>query len=84
MNGDEEATTSNVETAGQNRQETEKKETEVAKKVPFYKLFSFADSTDKALMGIGCVAAVANGVSMPLMAILLGDLIDAFGHNQNT
>ncbi|XP_074310722.1 ABC transporter B family member 21-like [Silene latifolia] len=84
MNGDEEATTSNVEAAGQTRQETEKKEKEVAKKVPFYKLFSFADSTDKALMSVGCIAAVGNGVSMPLMAILLGDLIDAFGHNQNT
>ncbi|XP_074310728.1 ABC transporter B family member 21-like [Silene latifolia] len=84
MSGVDEATTSNGEAAGQNHKQTEKKETETAKKVPFYKLFSFADSTDKALMIIGSIGAAGNGVAMPLMAILLGDLIDAFGQNQNT
>ncbi|XP_074315974.1 ABC transporter B family member 11-like [Silene latifolia] len=53
-------------------------------KVPFYKLFSFADSTDKALMIIGSLGALANGVAMPLMAIIVGDVVDAFGMNQNT
>ncbi|KAJ8445541.1 hypothetical protein Cgig2_012429 [Carnegiea gigantea] len=54
-----------------------------ANKVPFYKLFAFADATDKALMIVGSIGAVGNGVCMPLMTILLGDLIDAFGQNQN-
>ena len=86
----EEATSSN--SSGTAVQEQEKKkhkkgeregEDVGANKVPFYKLFAFADATDKALMIIGSIGAVGNGVCMPLMTILLGDLIDAFGQNQN-
>ncbi|GMJ09270.1 P-GLYCOPROTEIN 4, MULTIDRUG RESISTANCE 4, ARABIDOPSIS P-GLYCOPROTEIN 4, ATP-binding cassette B4 [Hibiscus trionum] len=51
--------------------------------VPFYKLFSFADSKDIMLMIIGTTAAAGNGLSMPLMTILFGNLIDAFGKNQS-
>ncbi|KAK9040747.1 hypothetical protein V6N11_015887 [Hibiscus sabdariffa] len=51
--------------------------------VPFYKLFSFADSKDILLMIIGTTAAVWNGLSMPLMTILFGNLINAFGNNQS-
>ncbi|KAG1370988.1 ABC transporter B family member 4 [Cocos nucifera] len=46
---------------------------------PFYKLFTFADSTDIGLMILGTVGAVANGLALPLMTILLGDLIQSFG-----
>ncbi|XP_021769699.1 ABC transporter B family member 11-like [Chenopodium quinoa] len=53
-------------------------------RVPFYKLFSFADSIDKALMIIGSIGVVANGVCMPLMAIIIGEFVDSFGENQNT
>lgn len=49
------------------------------KKVPFYKLFSFADSRDKILMIIGTIAAIINGLSLPVMALMLGNLIDVFG-----
>ncbi|KAL8513355.1 hypothetical protein ACS0TY_012715 [Phlomoides rotata] len=52
--------------------------------VPFYKLFTFADSFDKILMIVGSIAAVGNGLCMPLMTILLAQLIDSFGLNQNT
>ncbi|KAE8727566.1 ABC transporter B family member 21 [Hibiscus syriacus] len=51
--------------------------------VAFYKLFAFADLTDILLMIVGTIGAVGNGVCMPLMTVLLGDLIDAFGENQN-
>ncbi|OMO82289.1 hypothetical protein COLO4_23136 [Corchorus olitorius] len=51
--------------------------------VPFYKLFAFADSTDILLMIIGTIGAIGNGVCMPIMTILFGDLIDAFGQNQH-
>ncbi|XP_065859873.1 ABC transporter B family member 11-like isoform X1 [Euphorbia lathyris] len=34
-------------------------------------------------MVIGTIGAVANGISMPLMTIFLGDTVDAFGDNQN-
>nr|KYP57754.1 ABC transporter B family member 4 [Cajanus cajan] len=49
--------------------------------VPFYKLFSFADSWDYLLMLVGTISAVGNGISMPLMTILIGDAVDAFGGN---
>ncbi|XP_065863989.1 ABC transporter B family member 4-like [Euphorbia lathyris] len=49
--------------------------------VPFYKLFSFADSLDILLMFIGTVAAFGNGLCMPLMTILLGELIDSAGQS---
>ncbi|KAG4959298.1 hypothetical protein JHK87_035931 [Glycine soja] len=51
------------------------------KTVPFYKLFSFADSWDCLLMVVGAISAVGNGISMPLMTILIGDAMDAFGGN---
>ncbi|KAF7123906.1 hypothetical protein RHSIM_Rhsim12G0140800 [Rhododendron simsii] len=51
--------------------------------VPFYKLFSFADSVDVALMIVGTIGAVGNGICMPLMSLLLGEIINAFGQNQN-
>jgi len=54
------------------------------KTVPFYKLFSFADSWDYLLMFVGTIGAVGNGVSMPLLTIIIGDAIDAFGGNVNT
>nr|XP_043635409.1 ABC transporter B family member 21-like [Erigeron canadensis] len=62
---------------------SKEKETEKTETVPFYKLFSFADSTDYILMIVGTIGAMANGVSMPLMTILFGDLINSFGENQN-
>lgn len=81
--GVEEATTSNSSAVEQNKKETEKQEKTDVKRVPFYKLFSFADSTDKTLMIIGSIAAIGNGVCMPLMTVIFGDLVDAFGENQN-
>ncbi|CAO2173942.1 unnamed protein product [Urochloa humidicola] len=50
-----------------------------ATRVPFHKLFAFADSTDAALMVLGALGAVANGAAMPFMTVLFGNLIDAFG-----
>ncbi|KAI3444984.1 hypothetical protein Pfo_001649 [Paulownia fortunei] len=52
--------------------------------VPFYKLFSFADSRDKILMTVGTIAAIGNGLSQPLMSLIFGDLIDAFGKAQSS
>ncbi|XP_068664909.1 ABC transporter B family member 9-like [Aristolochia californica] len=53
-------------------------------KVPFHKLFSFADSLDVVLMTVGTLGAAANGVAMPLMTVVFGQLIDTFGDaNQN-
>uniref|UniRef100_A0A0V0HU45 Putative ovule protein n=1 Tax=Solanum chacoense TaxID=4108 RepID=A0A0V0HU45_SOLCH len=72
---------------GQNntsQQDSDKtKQAEKAKTVPFYKLFSFADSTDMVLMITGTIAAIGNGLSLPIMTILFGELTDSFGQNQN-
>ncbi|KAF8089748.1 hypothetical protein N665_0498s0049 [Sinapis alba] len=63
---------------------TEKKEDhEKTKTVPFYKLFAFADSFDILLMILGTLGSIGNGLGFPIMTILFGDLIDAFGQNQN-
>lgn len=51
--------------------------------VPFLKLFSFADSTDKFLMIIGMIGAIGNGLCLPLMTLVFGELTDSFGQTQN-
>ncbi|KAJ0092049.1 hypothetical protein Patl1_24722 [Pistacia atlantica] len=62
-----------------------KKEKEQGKSVvPYYKLFSFADSFDYFLMFSGTIAAIGNGLCMPLMSLLLGELIDAAGKPTST
>lgn len=52
-------------------------------KIPFFKLFSFADKTDYILMLFGTIGAIGNGSCMPLMTILFGEMINSFGNNQN-
>nr|XP_018441942.1 PREDICTED: ABC transporter B family member 4 [Raphanus sativus] len=62
---------------------TEKKEDhEETKTVPFYKLFAFADSFDFLLMILGTLGSIGNGLGFPIMTVLFGDLVDAFGENQ--
>ncbi|XP_011079478.1 ABC transporter B family member 4 [Sesamum indicum] len=51
--------------------------------VPFYKLFIFSDWWDKFLMLLGTLGAIGNGLNSPLMALLFGELADAFGTSQN-
>ncbi|KAL7178433.1 hypothetical protein ACSBR2_031551 [Camellia fascicularis] len=60
------------------------KKKEVTNIVPLYKLFSSADFTDYVLMLVGTMAAIGNGICMPLMSVLLGELIDSFGQTVNT
>ncbi|KAF5185299.1 Abc transporter b family member, partial [Thalictrum thalictroides] len=69
---------------GSQDSEKGKEEEEAVNTVPYYKLFSFADSCDILLMVVGLIASVLNGLSMPLMTLLIGDLTDAFGQNANT
>lgn len=49
------------------------------RRVPLYRLFAFADRTDALLMGVGAIAAVANGMAQPVMTFIFGQVIDAFG-----
>ncbi|KAL9256975.1 ABC transporter B family member 11-like protein [Drosera capensis] len=69
---------------GEDEKDVKEGEAATSGSVPFYKLFAFADSTDIALMIIGSIGAAGNGICMPLMTILFGDLINAFGKTQST
>lgn len=55
------------------------KHMEVANKVPYYKLFSFADPADYVLMVVGTITAVGSGICVPLLAVLFGEMINSFG-----
>ncbi|KAK4745579.1 hypothetical protein SAY87_011891 [Trapa incisa] len=52
-------------------------------RVPYYKLFSFADPLDYFLMIVGSIAAVGNGISIPLMTIIFGEVVNSFGQNSD-
>nr|XP_023893066.1 ABC transporter B family member 11-like isoform X1 [Quercus suber]XP_023893067.1 ABC transporter B family member 11-like isoform X1 [Quercus suber] len=78
----EEEKTSNMN--GDQEDSKKSKGDEKTNTVPFRKLFSFADSTDILLMILGTVGAVGNGICMPLMTLLFGELTNSFGQNQNS
>ncbi|MED6121362.1 hypothetical protein PIB30_029479 [Stylosanthes scabra] len=64
--------------------EKRKAKDEAKNKIPFHKLFSFADPLDYALMIVGTIGAVGNGMANPLMTVVFGNLIDAFGGTSNS
>ncbi|CAD6237272.1 unnamed protein product [Miscanthus lutarioriparius] len=47
--------------------------------VPFLGMFRYADRTDATLMAVGTVAAVANGMTEPLMTVVFAAIIECFG-----
>ncbi|TVU35426.1 hypothetical protein EJB05_17314, partial [Eragrostis curvula] len=49
------------------------------KKVSFLGLFRYADGADVVLMMFGTAAALANGMAQPLMIVIFGQMINAFG-----
>ncbi|URD95330.1 ABC transporter transmembrane region [Musa troglodytarum] len=48
-------------------------------KVPFLKLFAFADTWDYVLMALGSIGACAHGASVPVFFIFFGKLINIIG-----
>ena len=48
-------------------------------KVPFLKLFSFADKWDVFLMAMGSLGACVHGASVPVFFIFFGKLINIIG-----
>lgn len=67
------------ENGGQEDAERSSRKQERPFTVPYHKLFSFADSIDYLLMLVGTIGSVGNGVTMPLMTLLFGSLVDSFG-----
>lgn len=63
----------------QEQEQEQEEESSSSYTVPFYKLFAFADSKDVVLMLLGTAGSIANGAALPLMTVLFGNLIDAFG-----
>ncbi|KAJ8748666.1 hypothetical protein K2173_008111 [Erythroxylum novogranatense] len=61
---------------------SDKEESMKRNTIPFLKLFSFADSTDTMLMIIGTVGAIGNGLSLPIMTLILGEIVNSFGETQ--
>lgn len=57
----------------------QKKKVAAADKVPFLKLFSFADRWDYVLMAVGSLGACAHGASVPVFFIFFGKLINIIG-----
>ncbi|XP_011018527.1 PREDICTED: ABC transporter B family member 2-like isoform X2 [Populus euphratica] len=69
---------SNIEEADdveKKRQEEKRKQ----QKVPFWKLFAFADFYDCLLMGLGSLGACVHGASVPVFFIFFGKLINIIG-----
>ncbi|KAJ3689475.1 hypothetical protein LUZ61_018639 [Rhynchospora tenuis] len=62
-----------------NKEKRKKTEELEKKKVPLYKLFTFADGFDVGMMVVGAAAAMANGMAQPMMTFIFGDVINAFG-----
>lgn len=50
-------------------------------RVPYHKLFAFADRVDIVLMVAGGVAAVAHGCAVPVFFIFFSRLINDLGHS---
>ncbi|KAF8394500.1 hypothetical protein HHK36_020710 [Tetracentron sinense] len=63
--------------------QNEKKNSNV-EAIPYYKLFTFADSIDVMLMFVGTSASIANGFVLPLSSLLIGNTIDSFGETVDT
>lgn len=84
MNGDIAGPSQVVDPDKKQDAKKDKAKDEATNTVPLYKLFSFADPLDQLLMLVGTVGAIGNGISMPLMTLIFGNMIDAFGGNSNT
>ncbi|KAJ0014347.1 hypothetical protein Pint_20697 [Pistacia integerrima] len=69
-----------------NQQDLEKRKDkeESTNKLPYYKLYSFANFTDFLLIGVGTIGAIGNGMCMPFMTLLFGELVNAYGENEDT
>ncbi|CAI5469719.1 unnamed protein product [Closterium sp. Yama58-4] len=84
--GETEATENNVKDGKEEEEEEDQKGKKGKKKekqpaVAYWRLFSYADRTDWALMAVGTIGAVLHGAALPLSFLFLGKMVDSFGTN---
>eukprot|EP00249_Psilotum_nudum_P035954 c6024_g1_i2 orf=53-607(-) len=58
-----------------------RKETQAGGSIPYYRLFSFADGCDIVMLILATMGAVVNGVAMPILILLFGNVFNSFGQN---
>jgi ATP-binding cassette subfamily B (MDR/TAP) protein 1 len=54
-----------------------------ATKVPFFSMFRYAGRGDLALMAVGTVAAMVNGMGDPLMTVVFATVVETFGSSDS-
>ncbi|CAI5521652.1 unnamed protein product [Closterium sp. Naga37s-1] len=77
--GETEATEKDEKDDEEEEKKGKKKEKKPA--VPYWRLFSYADRTDVALMAVGTFGAVLHGAALPISFLFLGKMVDSFGTN---
>ncbi|CAI7878245.1 unnamed protein product [Closterium sp. NIES-53] len=77
--GETEATEKDEKVDEEEEKKGKKKEKKPA--VPYWRLFSYADRTDVALMAVGTFGAVLHGAALPISFLFLGKMVDSFGTN---
>ncbi|XP_050117931.1 ABC transporter B family member 11-like isoform X6 [Malus sylvestris] len=75
---------STVQDSKHSKQDSSENKEDGTKTVPYYKLFSFADTLDYMLMSVGTISAIGNGLCTPLMTVIFGEVINSFGRTGNT
>ncbi|KAM1103452.1 hypothetical protein ACFX19_012141 [Malus domestica] len=75
---------STVQDSKNSKQDSSENKEDGTNTVPYYKLFSFADTLDYMLMSVGTISAIGNGLCTPLMTVIFGEVINSFGRTGNT
>lgn len=62
-----------------NRQEMSVSAKKKKKASPFWRMLHYADKYDMLYMEVGCLGAIADGISTPIFMVIMSDLIHVFG-----
>ncbi|KAM6281047.1 ATP-dependent translocase ABCB1-like [Porphyrio hochstetteri] len=79
-----EITASSQDHESEDKHKEKKKKPEKAKMVSPFTLFRYSDWSDKLLMILGTILAVAHGSSLPIAMVIFGDMTDSFVNSANT
>lgn len=65
-------------------EEKEIKKKKSIESISFSSIFMHADRFDMALMGLGLLGAIGDGLSTPAMLLITSKLMNSFGNSQTT